>query len=371
MLADNGLAVTLQARFLTAGENGGSMRHVKMTTEEISAVFSSLANLLHSGIGVADALSLMVEDETGPYAKRLADMAKAMDAGDTLASACRQVGEFPTYACNLLEVGEQTGRTEQTLQALARHYSSRADMTRRLRSALLYPTALLAVLVAVVMILLVWVLPVFNEVYAQLGSSLTGVAGSLLVLGTVLRRAMPVICILVVLTAAALAGGLLIPQVKRCFLRIGQAFPAKRGVLYRLYTARFLQALAMGLCSGLTGEAAIEQAAILSAQNDVLSARCRTAQRFMENGMSLAHALRESGLLNKRDGRLLEAGIRSGNGEVVMEQIANRLLQQSEWDLEQQVSRIEPAVVVFMSLLVGAILLSVMLPLMHIMSAIG
>ena len=88
-------------------------------------------------------------------------------------------------------------------------------------------------------------------------------------------------------------------------------------------------------------------------------------------GESLDAGLRESDMLRRADFRLLEAGARSGGRDKAMRFIADRLLEESEEALEQKVGRIEPALVVVISVLVGAILLSVMLPLMHIMNAIG
>lgn len=68
---------------------------------------------------------------------------------------------------------------------------------------------------------------------------------------------------------------------------------------------------------------------------------------------------------------MLELGLRGGTGDQVMEEIAGRLSEEASQTLEQRVAQVEPAMVLAASLLVGIILLSVMLPLMHIMSAIG
>jgi type IV pilus assembly protein PilC len=81
--------------------------------------------------------------------------------------------------------------------------------------------------------------------------------------------------------------------------------------------------------------------------------------------------MKDSGLLPAGQSRLLELGQRSGAGDAAMEKIARDLSEESEAALENAVSRVEPALVLICSLLVGLILLSVMLPLMHIMSAIG
>ena len=90
-----------------------------------------------------------------------------------------------------------------------------------------------------------------------------------------------------------------------------------------------------------------------------------------ENGAGFAEALSESGMLPPAACRLLSFGLRSGAGDEVMETIAARLTDDAEQALTQRIAQIEPTLVLVTSLLVGAILLSVMLPLMNIMSTIG
>ena len=90
-----------------------------------------------------------------------------------------------------------------------------------------------------------------------------------------------------------------------------------------------------------------------------------------EEEVSLAQAMRASALLPASACRLLELGQRSGSADMAMEKIARDLADDSDAAIEELVSRVEPALVLVCSVLVGLILLSVMLPLMHIMSAIG
>lgn len=89
------------------------------------------------------------------------------------------------------------------------------------------------------------------------------------------------------------------------------------------------------------------------------------------NGASLSAAMGESGLLPAGACRLLEIGQRGGTADAAMDKIARDLSEDGEAALEELVSRVEPSLVLVCSILVGVILLSVMLPLMHIMSAIG
>ena len=136
-------------------------------------------------------------------------------------------------------------------------------------------------------------------------------------------------------------------------------------------TARIAQALTMGISSGMPLEEAITLAAGL--MNDVPAAksRCTNCCERLENGETLSSALKGSKLLPAAQCRLLELGQQSGAADASMDKITRDLTEESETALEDMVGRIEPALVLVCSILVGLILLSVMLPLMHIMSAIG
>ena len=127
----------------------------------------------------------------------------------------------------------------------------------------------------------------------------------------------------------------------------------------------------MGMASGMPLEEAVELASGLMEDVPQAKARCQDCLARLDKGDRLSLAMKESGLLPAAPCRLLELGQRGGSGDAAMEKIAANLSEESEAALEDRVSRVEPALVLVCSILVGLILLSVMLPLMHIMSAIG
>lgn len=343
-----------------------------LTNEELGSFCLTMAHLLHAGIGVGDALVLSAEDEERPDRRALLEeLSRSADEGMPLSRALRLSGQFPAYVCGLLEVGERVGRTEETMGALAGYYEGRVRLDRRLRSALLYPAVLLAVLLCVVVILLVWVMPVFNDVYEQLGSRLTGVAGVLLAFGAALKSALPVLCVLLALLCLEAGVLALCPDLREKILTAWKKRKRDTGVTGQILRARFIQALALAVNSGMGDWEAVELAGRLAEENAAFRTRCAQCLHLVEEGATLAAALGETGLLSRSDRRLLETGIRSGGGEQVLDQIARRMLAESEEALEEQTARIEPTLVVVMSVLVGVILLSVLLPLMNIMNAIG
>ena len=348
------------------------MKLLELSNLEIADLCRELALLLHAGVRLDDGLYLLAEEEKDPdHRELMSRLAHSVEEGDFLSKAFEDAGCFPVYVTGLLQVGERVGRTEETLTALSRYYEEQEQMDRRVRSALTYPVILLLLMLVVIVVLLSQVLPVFNEVYASLGGQLTGVAGGLLVLGQILDRAMPLLCVvlavvMVLFGAFSLHGGF-----RGKVMRAWRKRQGDKGVSRKLNDARFAQALSMGLSSGLPLEEAVDLAALLLQDVPTALERSGACRNLLEQGESLAHALGETGLLSSADCRLLTLGMRGGTGDQVMEAIARRMSEDAQLALESKVAKIEPTLVLMTSVLVGAILISVMLPLMNIMTAIG
>jgi len=348
------------------------MNYHSLSHDELSSLCLGLSLFLHAGVDSGSALSVLAEEEKDTGRKALLSaMSAHMDDGHSMYDAFQMTGAFPAYVCHLVQIGEATGRTEETLQALAEYYDHRARLDRRLRSALLYPAVLLMLMLAVIVVLLTRVLPVFSEVYASLGGQLTGIAGGLLSFGQVLNSALPLLCVLLGVAVLALGAFAASSKFREKVLGLWRVRFGDRGVSCSLNTARFAQALSMGFASGLPLDDAIAQADVMMKDIPSAAKRCALCRELLQQGESLAYALGQAELMTSSACRLLTLGMRSGTVDRVMEGIAQRMLTEAQEDLERVVAKIEPALVLITSVLVGVILLSVMLPLMNIMSAIG
>ena len=344
---------------------------MKLTHEEIAGFCRSLALLLHAGIGTADGVFLLAQEETGKQQKLLTELGAQMDEGKPLSEAMGGSGAFPGSVTGMVHMGEQTGRLEEVLAALAKFYDQRSRSLRQIKNALAWPCLILALMLVVVGVLLVKVLPVFDDVYAALGSRLTGIGAGLLYVGQLLEVSLPVL--LGILAAGALAA-LLYMYCLPVRERVGVWYTARfgdRGVSRRFNNANFARALALGLGSGLPLEDAVEQAGKLLADIPAAARRCGACAEALRNGSDLSGGMAQAEFLPPAESRMLSLGLQQGSGDRVMEDIADRLLDAAMEELERTVARIEPAMVLVASALVGVILLAVMLPLMNILSALG
>ena len=348
------------------------MKNIELHNLTYADLFSRLAIFLHSGVNIDTGLSIIAEEETDPdYVALLGEMSQQMENGSTFADALSSAGCFSSHIIGTVQAAEQVGRTEETLTSLAQYYENRDRLSQNLRNALIYPSILLFVMLIIIVVLLSKVLPVFDEVYASFGGSLSGIAGSLLSLGNILNAALPVLGIVIGLLAAAAAAVFLIPgalgKVKRIFFRMF----GDRGVFRKTNNAQFSQVLSIALASGFPIEEGIELAANMFADCPAAALRCRNCLKLIEDGSDIVSALRASDLLSPSSCRLLSVGIRTGSADAVIDQIASRMSDEASDALSATVARVEPALVIITSVLVGIIILSVLLPLINIMKTIG
>lgn len=344
---------------------------MKLSHSEVADICRRLALLLHAGIGLADGVFLLAEEESGTLQKLLQDMGTQMDGGETLSTAMEKAGAFPGCITGMVSIGEQTGRVEEVLVAMAQFYEQRSRSSRQIKDALAYPTVILMLMLVVVGVLLVKALPVFDDVYASLGSRLTGVAAGLLYLGQLLKKVMPVLFGLLIVAVLAVLLYACCEPVRNKVSAWWTARFGDRGISKKFNNANFACALAMGLGSALPLEDAVEQAGRLLADIPGAAARCSQCAKQLCSGADLSAAMSAADFLPPAESRMLAVGLRQGSSDRVMEDIADRLMEQANEALENTVAKVEPAMVLTASLLVGAILLSVMLPMMNIMAAIG
>ena len=348
------------------------MKKKTLSNEYVSSFCLEMSLLLHAGIGTEDGLYLLSEDESDKKNKKmLTDMAELLSEGTPFSEAIRQSGRFPAYVGDMIETGEQSGRLEQSFQSLSSYYDRQMQLSNQIRSALLYPLILMILMLVIIVVLLVKVLPIFNQVYEQLGGTMSGTARMLLQLGNTIGDLMPVLCgILGVIAVVAIIVSCS-SQIRGALLQFYKRIFGNHGITRKLAEARFTSAMAMGMLSGLNTVEAFRTAMLFQGSNARTKKRFEKCLEMLEMGEPMADAFKQNEILEATYCRILDLGAKSGTSDTAMEEIARRMDDSVQAELERKVGKIEPTIVVITSLLVGVILIAVMLPLINIMSSIG
>ena len=346
------------------------MKRLSVPAQYLPVFCRELYQLVRSGIPIAEGLAMLREDETDRDTRSWLDaLCRSTEEGTPLSAALRETEAFPAYMTDMVALAEETGRLEDTLLSLQRHYDRQLRMAADIRGAVTVPVTLFAVMVAVVVLLVTQVLPVFDRVFAQLGVRMGAVATGMMNAGAVLAKAGTGLAVVLVLIAAAALVVALAPALREKFTGWFRRSFGGRGILGQMAVARFASSMSMAVASGLTMEDSVELAAKLcggAREIDEKTARCHSD---IQDGGSPADALAKSGLFTGRDCRLLKLAEQTGSLPETLEDLASRQEEAGLRSIDRMVGAIEPAIVVITSALAGVILLSVMLPLMGLLSA--
>lgn len=346
-----------------------------MPKKELSPRFLSqfcaeLSLLIKAGITVSEGLSAMTEDYDDPSGF-LAGLVGVSERGGTLHEALSESGRVPRYLLDSVRLGERTGKLDACLQSLSEYYDRRANLIAAVRSALLYPFVLIIMLAAVMAVLVIKVLPIFAEVFEQMGVSMSTFSDGLVAFGRWTAR---VAAVAIGIIAALMIVALIIyaiPAARRAAIRAFRSRWGGRGLFGEALTAQFASAMSTAISSGLCAEEAVDLASEVVSGVKTVDEGLERCKKQLKAGKNLEKGLAESGVFTARDSRLLTLGVRTGTADSVMADIARRSEARALEDIDNRLSRIEPTLVIIISVVVGAVLLSVMLPLTGIMSSLG
>ena len=338
-----------------------------MKDKDLAIFCMQLALVLKSGIVLHEGISMMLEDiEQDAIKETLIVLEKELSAGKTLDRALVTEGSFPGYMTDMIEIGIKSGRLEDVMIALGSYYEREEALRQSIKSAVFYPLILSTMMLIVMMVLSIKVLPIFQEVFNNLGGEISGIAQVFMKFGMAVSSYVYVIVIGIILITIGVIGIVKTEKGKQ----IGEELIGKLKITEKIATARFAAAMALMMASGLDTEEALKMASKL-VKNKKVKKKVEWCEVRLKEGAAFINTLSESRIFSKLATRMLSMGMKMGNIDAVMKQVADAYEEEVQGALNKRVAMIEPISVAVLSLLIGSILISVMLPLMGIMSSIG
>lgn len=335
----------------------------ELTADELSALCWKLSLLSRSGVPWTESAALLLEDSQPPRVKgALERLCAPLTEGSSLSQALAAAGGFPDHLLRMVEIGETSGRLDEVLSGLSEYYRQEADILTAVSQAVTYPAVMAAIISLVFLVLVARVLPVFSQAFAQMGSGIAPGAAAALSSGTAGK------------TAAYLLSGLLLSAsaVLLIFFR-GQrslALFSRGAAATAMARSKFASSMALMLQSGLPMDEALDRTGGLL-EGTPLSAAFADCRRRVERGDSFPAAVEESGTLTGLQAGLLAAGFRAGSPEKAMAEVGRRAQKEAQSRLSRVLSRFEYLLVAALCAAVALVLLSVMLPLLGVLSTIG
>lgn len=315
-------------------------------------------SLLRRGHSLGECFAAMAGGAASPADERLYLELRKGVKESTLAEAMEKTGVFPDYMRDMIARGEANGRTEETLGTLATYFERERAASEHLGGRAAYPAVMAALATAILIVTSSFVLPVFADQFAALGLSFSPFARWAMTTGRWLSGLAGVL-----LTCAVFAGVLLWLSLQNSGWKLFQNTQLAR----RIAAGRFVAALALFCRCGVDDDTAIEQAAALCGHPDIEPATTRMRKK-LDAGRTLPAALASSGLVT---GATLGRLRTEGRADFLLDEAAARMAGETAARMERLLVRLEPVIVLALSVSAGAILLSVMLPLIGGLAAMA
>lgn len=340
----------------------------KLTTEEIAAFCRQMEIVLKSGLSYEEGLEIIAADTKKGSLKGVAQHLLTAIETMSFSQGVEEVGMFPRYLVKMVNIGEMTGRLDEVMHGLSHFYQRRQEVERSIQSAVAFPTIMAMLMFGVILALVIKVMPTFYQVLQSFAGGLSPFAAGMMKIGTVLSENITVVLLII---AIVLAGLLIINRVSAASQGMGLLLRTRvfRGTTKAVAVGCFSSAMAMMLKSGMDIDEALEMSAETveypELEGDIAAMRAKFQQ-----GQSFSEAATESGVFTNIQGAIVSLGAKTGNLDIVMEYMAEQYNNEAEDKISVVLSVVEPVIVAVFSILLALILLSVILPLMGVMTSL-
>ena len=360
-----------QGLYLIRSKDGAQAKKRKMLSARQLADFSkSLSTLLASGVSIVRGLEIIADEEgisavtRSLYMDILADLRK----GVALSEAMEMRQCFPELMLGMVRSGEGSGNIDGVMNRLSLHYERENRLKSQVKSAMTYPAVLLVMCVAVVILIVTFILPQFEELFAEM-ESLPVVTEMLMAISHFLVEQWYVALLVVFVFVLILRVVSKIDRVRHTIDYIKVNMPVVGKLNKVIYTARFSRTLSSLYSSGMPIAQALQTAGG-TVGNIYVERQFEQVVAMVRGGVPLSQALREvDGFLRKLSSTIL-VGEESGRLDVMLDSIAITMEEEAEEATKRLVTLLEPILICLMALLVAFIIIAVMLPIYQSYGAI-
>lgn len=340
----------------------------KLTNNELVSFGTQMGMVIHAGIPVEEGIFIMLEESKDDEEKQMLQIIyEQLQIGESFFEALKKTQKFPDYVLNLVEIGEQSGRLDEVMTSVAKYYETQESISKSIKSAVTYPIMMVIMMGVIIFTLIIKVMPVFNQVYEQLGTSMSGMAAVTLQMGLTLSRYNLVFLAILVILILAFLYFRFTKKGRQMALNLASHFKMFRQITDQIALARFADGVSMALKSGLDTDDSLKMLYSL-VENERLQEKIKVCQSLIDEGELFSVAMNKALIFTGMQARMVQIASQTGVMDEALEKVADQYEEEAFSKIQSMISMIEPTMIIIVSIVVGMILLSVMLPLVGIIS---
>src|SRR5271168_1037073 len=368
----DGLAAQLRKERITPGSIREKGKEFSMPTfgsskikvKDVAVFFRQFSVMIDAGLPLVQCLEILGANQENPnFQKTLTGVRTTVEGGATLANAMRQYPViFDDLTTNMIEAGETGGILDIILQRLAIYVEKAVKLRAAVKSALIYPVAVVSLAVLIVAALLKWVVPIFANLFVGLGVALP--LPTRIVIG--LSGFVGQFWWFFILGIGGLFFG--IKEMRKheraayymdwCLLKL----PVLGLLLRKIAVARFTRTLGTLITSGVPILEGLSITARTSG-NKVLESALMRVRKAIEEGRTIVDPLRECGVFPNMVTQMIGVGEATGAMDSMLQKIADFYEEEVDAATKDMLAMLEPAIIGLLGITVGGIVISLYMPL--------
>ena len=327
--------------------------------------------LIKAGVPIVRALAGLQESTPNPSVSRvIKDLRNNLEAGRELSHSMSQHPKvFPPLFVSLVRVGELTGRLEEVFLRLYHYYTFEKQIRERIKSALRYPTFVVIAMVIAVVVVNIFVIPVFAKMFAQNNVVLPLPTRILIASSNMFISGWPLMLISVMALVVSARIYVTTAAGRYSWDRLKLRLPIAGSIIQKATLARFARSFSLSSKSGVPIVQALSVVANV-VDNSYMQLRIEQMRDGIQRGESILRTATAAGIFNPIVLQMIAVGEETGEIDSLMQEIAEMYEREVEFEIEGLAASVEPILLVFLGALVLILALGIFLPMWNISNAV-
>ncbi len=344
----------------------------RVSARDYSIFCRQFVSIISAGVSIINALEMMRDQtENRTLKKALGEVYEDVSKGESMAGAMKKHSKvFPSMLCNMVEAGEASGSMEVAFERMAVQFEKENKLKQSVKKAMIYPIVLLVVMVGVLFLMMIWVIPNFMGMFAELDTELPPITQAVVNMSDFVIAKWWLILLVVAAAIALFKAYAASPSGKFVLGGIALKIPVFGKLQTKSECARLGRTLCTLLGAGVPMMDAIEITG-RSMENVHYKKAMMDAKDQVMRGMALSRPLKTCGLFPPMVVHMVSIGEETGNIETMLENVANYYEDDVQVATEQVMALMEPMIIVVMAIVVGVLIMAIMQPMLILYESIG
>src|SRR5688572_15744861 len=339
-------------------------------TKDLVTFTRLFATMIDAGLPLVQCLDILASQQQKPaFANVIKDLKSSVEGGSTFSDALRKHPKiFDPLFVNLIQAGETGGILDNILGRLSIYLEKRQKLVRQVKGALSYPTIVFFIAMGVMAVMLTFVIPAFENMFAEFGGgkdALPALTRFMVALSHGFITFLPLTVVLVIGLVMGFTYTLKTPKGRKVFDTTLLKLPVMGNVLSKIAVARFTRTLGTLLQSGVPILDALEICAKTSGNVRIEQGIMHVRQRISE-GQSMAEPLTEAKVFPEMVVQMIGVGEQTGALDQMLNKIADFYEEETDVAVASMTSMLEPIMMVGIGGMVGVVLVSMYLPIFEL-----